>query len=381
MLLVVIYLAFVSLGLPDSLLGSAWPAMHGQLGATLAQGGIVSMVSCICTIASALATDRVVRRLGTGKTTLLSVALTAAAIFGYSTVTAWWQLIFWAVPYGLGAGAVDAALNAYVALNYEARHMNWLHCMWGVGASTGPAIMSWQLGAGGGWQGGYRTIACLQAALVLVLLGALRLWRSSRADASAEKTGDRSSYLRRPGVVHAFVGFFCYCALESTCGLWAATYMAEAKSVDTAAAAFFAALFFAGITGGRAVSGVLTRWLDGHQLQHLGEALIAAGVIVMILAPTTTLVGAGLVLAGLGCAPIYPQMIQLTPERFGEDAASALMGPQMAAAYVGSLTFPPLTGLVMELVSPAVLPFILAALVGVMTLSLNRCDSLSAARR
>ena len=376
-LLLVIYLAFIGLGLPDSLLGSAWPAMHGDLGAAVSLGGLVSMTTCSCTIVSSLLCGRLVRGLGTGRLVLGSVALTAVAIFGYSCCTQFWQLVAWAVPYGLGAGAVDASLNAYAAIHYEARHMNWLHCMWGIGSSAGPVVMSRMVLSSAGWRGGYQVVGAFQLVITLCLVLSLRLWDTRGTDPDSPSAGDGPrglALLGLPGVWQALVGFFCYCALETTSGLWAATFMVLARGASTDLAALFTGLFYMGITLGRLVSGFLTLRLAGQQLQHLGELIAAAGVAMLILAPGKVLSGCGLFLVGLGCAPIYPQMIHLTPERFGDQNAASLMGVQMAFAYVGSLAVPPIAGLLIDHVSPWCFPAVALALVVAMTACLTSCD-------
>ena len=253
LLLPVIYLAFISLGLPDSLLGSAWPSMYTELGASLSWAGIVSMIISAGTIVSSLASERLNRRLGTGGVTALSVLLTAAALLGFSLSGSFWQLCLWAVPYGLGAGSVDTALNNYVALHYESRHMSWLHCMWGVGASAGPVIMGWAL-AGGSWQSGYRIISVLQFALTAVLLFSLRLWKRPEAaaiDGAAPTHHSIPELLRRPGVPQVLICFWCYCALEATAGMWAASYCTLVRGIDAETAARWASLFYVGITIGR----------------------------------------------------------------------------------------------------------------------------------
>ncbi len=377
-LLGIIYLAFVSLGLPDGLLGAAWPAMHASVDANVSLAGVVSMVICLGTITSSLLTVQLVRKLGTGRLTAVSVALTAAALFGFSASGAFWQLILWAIPYGLGAGAVDAALNAYVATHFAARHINWLHCCWGLGAAGGPLIMSWQMGGSAGWPGGYRIVGILQVILVVAIALSLPLWHD-RADAvdAGEKHAalSRRELLSLPGVKLAMAGFLCYCALESSCGLWASTFLVLGHGVSAQTAALLASLFYAGITVGRFLSGMLTLRLDGKQLLRLGETVMALGVVILFVAPGEAGLGAGLALLGLGCAPIYPQMIQLTPERFGDENAQLLMGLQMTCAYVGSMAFPPLMGLLVEQVSPLLLPVAIAALLAIMTTCLIRCDS------
>ncbi|SES64224.1 Fucose permease [Olsenella sp. KH3B4] len=376
-LLGIIYLAFVSLGLPDGLLGAAWPTMHASIGANVSLAGVISMIICLGTIVSSLLTVQLVRRLGTGKLTALSVALTAVALFGFSASAEFWQLALWAIPYGLGAGAVDASLNAYVATHYAARHMNWLHCCWGLGAAGGPMIMSWQMGSSAGWPGGYRIVGALQVALVVAITLSIPLWRDQNdaTDQDGKHTvPTRRKLLALPGVKLAMAGFLCYCALESACGLWASTFLVLGHGVSAQAAALLASLFYAGITVGRFLSGVLTLRLDGKQLLRLGETIMGIGLVVLMVSPSETGLGLGLALLGLGCAPIYPQMIQLTPVRFGSQNAQSLMGLQMACAYVGSMAFPPLMGVIVERVSPVLLPVVAAGLLALMTVCLTCCD-------
>ena len=376
-LLGIIYLAFVSLGLPDGLLGAAWPTMHVSIGANVSLAGVISMIICLGTIVSSLLTVQLVRRLGTGKLTALSVALTAVALFGFSASAEFWQIALWAIPYGLGAGAVDASLNAYVATHYAARHMNWLHCCWGLGAAGGPMIMSWQMGSSAGWPGGYRIVGALQVALVVAITLSIPLWRDQNdaADQDGKHTvPTRRKLLALPGVKLAMAGFLCYCALESACGLWASTFLVLGHGVSAQAAALLASLFYAGITVGRFLSGVLTLRLDGKQLLRLGETIMGIGLVVLMVSPSETGLGLGLALLGLGCAPIYPQMIQLTPVRFGSQNAQSLMGLQMACAYVGSMAFPPLMGVIVERVSPVLLPVVAAGLLALMTVCLTCCD-------
>ena len=376
LLLPVIYLAFISLGVPDALLGSAWPSMYTELGASLSWAGIVSMIISAGTIVSALCSERLNLRLGTGGVTFLSVMLTAVALLGFSLSTSFWQLCLWAVPYGLGAGSVDAALNNYVALHYESRHMSWLHCMWGVGASIGPVIMGRAL-AGGTWQGGYRTIALLQFALTAVLLLSLRLWKRPQANVEGAdfKPHPIPELLRRPGVPQVLLCFFCYSALEATAGMWAASYCTLVRGIDAETAARWASLFYVGITIGRGVCGFLTMKISDQNMIRLGQALIAAGVV-LILAPLGQgTLFAGLITVGLGCAPIYPSIIHETPVNFGRDVSMSMTGLQMATAYVGSCLMPPLFGLLAQYVTPMLYPWFLAvilALMFVMAESLHR---------
>lgn len=376
LLLPVIYLAFIGLGLPDALLGSAWPSMYTELGASLSWAGIVSMIISAGTIVSALCSERLNLRLGTGGVTFLSVMLTAVALLGFSLSTSFWQLCLWAVPYGLGAGSVDAALNNYVALHYESRHMSWLHCMWGVGASIGPVIMGRAL-AGGTWQGGYRTIALLQFALTAVLLLSLRLWKRPQANVEGAdfKPHPIPELLRRPGVPQVLLCFFCYSALEATAGMWAASYCTLVRGIDAETAARWASLFYVGITIGRGVCGFLTMKISDQNMIRLGQALIAAGVVLVLAPLGQGTLFAGLITVGLGCAPIYPSIIHETPVNFGRDVSMSMTGLQMATAYVGSCLMPPLFGLLAQYVTPTLYPWFLAvilALMFVMAESLHR---------
>ena len=371
-LLIIIYLSFISLGLPDSLLGSAWPSMYPQLGVPVSYSGIVFMIISVGTIISSLQSDRLTRRLGTGRVTAISVAMTAAALFGFSVSRAFWQLCLWAIPYGLGAGSVDASLNNYVALHYESKHMSWLHCMWGVGAASGPYIMGLAMTRGGAWNGGYRCIAVIQVVLTAVLFLSLPLWkgRSQTKDASGgaaeAKPLSLREILRVSGVKNVLICFFCYCAVEQTAGLWASSYLTLYKGVPAETAASFASMFFIGITVGRALNGFLAMKRSDVQLVRIGMGVIACGIVVMLLPLGAAASLAGFVVIGLGCAPIYPCLIHSTPAHFGADKSQAIIGIQMACAYVGTSLMPPLFGLIARHLTFALLPGYLLALLALM---------------
>ena len=372
LLLTVIYASFISLGLPDSLLGSAWPAMYPQLGVPVSYSGIVFMIISVGTIISSLQSDRLTRRLGTGKVTAFSVAMTAAALLGFSVSHEFWQLCLWAVPYGLGAGSVDASLNNYVALHYESRHMSWLHCMWGVGAAAGPYIMGRVITGGGTWNGGYRCIALIQIALTAVLLLSLPLWKGRPQAENAAGAADAKSLSVREavkisGVKNVLICFFCYCALEQTTGLWASSYLTLYKGVPAETAASYASMFFIGITVGRALNGFAAMKLNDVQMVRMGELIIACGVAVMLLPLGAGVSLAGLVIIGLGCAPVYPCLIHATPEHFGADRSQAVIGIQMACAYVGTSLMPPLFGLIAGHITVALLPVYLLVLLALMS--------------
>lgn len=374
LLLAVIYLAFISLGLPDALLGSAWPVMQGALNAPLSFAGAVSMVISGGTILSSLLSDRMTRKLGAGLVTALSVLMTAAALLGFSLCSAPWMLILWAVPYGLGAGAVDAALNNYVALHYSSRHMSWLHCMWGIGASLGPYIMGYALSGGQGWNAGYRTVALMQMVLTAVLFLSLPLWKR-RAAGEPEAPGKPLSLgqiIRIPGAKEVMVTFFCYCALELTASLWASSYLVLNRGVTEEAAASFASLFYLGITAGRFVCGFLTLKLNDKQMIRLGEGIALVGVLALALPLGGTAACVGLAIIGLGCAPIYPSIIHSTPAHFGPERSQAMIGVQMASAYTGSCLMPPAFGLLANHVSIGLLPVYLLAVLLLMAVMHER---------
>ena len=370
LLLPIIYLAFISLGLPDSLLGSAWPSMYPLLGVPVSYAGILSMIISFGTIVSSLNSDRLTRALGAGKVTAISVGMTAAALFGFSISTQFWMLCLWAVPYGLGAGSVDAALNNYVALHYESRHMSWLHCMWGIGTMVSPMVMGRVLAGGGPWTAGYRYIALFQIALTAVLFLSLPLWQK-RTDETAEggtapQALSLGQVFRLPGAKEVMLCFFCYCALETTAGLWASSYLTLTRGVAADTAASFASLFYIGITAGRAACGFLTLKLSDTQMIRLGQGVLAVGVAALLVPGPQLLALAGLVLVGVGCAPIYPSIIHATPDHFGADRSQAVIGIQMASAYAGNLVMPPLFGLLANNITPALFPFYLLVLLVLM---------------
>lgn len=370
LLLFIIYLAFISLGLPDSLLGAAWPAMYPVFDVPVSYAGILSMIIAAGTIVSSLQSDRMTRMLGTGKVTALSVAMTAVALLGFSITKSFFLLCIWAVPYGLGAGSVDAALNNYVALHYKSRHMSWLHCMWGLGATVGPYLMGYALAHGHGWNGGYRYIGILQVALTAVLLFTLPLWKKRTASQGSASVKAHALTLRQilqiPGAKEVMVCFFCYCAVEQTTILWASSYLTLCKNVPAETAAGFASVFFLGITIGRGLSGFVTMKLRDTQMIRLGQALIGAGILVVLLPGTEILSLIGFSLIGLGCAPVYPCIIHSTPGHFGADRSQAVIGVQMASAYTGTCLMPPLFGILANNFTAGLLPVYLGGLLVLM---------------
>lgn len=388
LLLAVIYLAFISLGLPDSLLGSVWPTIYQEFNVPVSYAGAIFMIISAGTIFSSLQSDRLTKLLGTGKVTAFSVLMTAIALWGFSISSSYWMLVLWAIPYGLGAGSVDASLNNYVALNYKSHHMSWLHCMWGVGASIGPYIMSFALLNGQTWNMGYRYISLIQVVLTIIIMLSLPLWKKrpviddvdgvQESENKKDKALTLKEIVNIPGAKQVMLMFFCYCALEQTTGLWASSYLVLQHGFDLEIAASYASLFFIGITVGRAVSGFITMKLNDKQMIYLGQVIILIGIILMCLPFGHQVALVGLVTIGLGCAPIYPCIIHSTPTNFGADKSQAVIGVQMASAYVGNLLMPPLFGIIANHISvrlfPVYLLLILIVMV-VMHIKLNKSVS------
>ena len=363
LLLAVIYLAFISLGLPDSLLGAGWPVMHGFFGVPLSYGGVVSMVISLGTVTSSLLSKRLTRRFGAKHVTVVSVALTALALLGFSTATRFWMLCLWAIPYGLGAGSIDAALNNHVALHYTSRHMSWLHCFWGVGTIVSPYIMSVAL-TRATWQAGYRTVGLIQIAITAVLVLTLPLWKVhesvDRSEKSSKVLGLTGS-LKIRGVIQLLLGFCSYCALESTCMLWTVSYLIATRGVSPERAAAFASLFFIGITLGRFLAGFISNRLGDRRMIRLGTGILFLGVALLLIHGLPEAVAlTGCVIIGLGCAPIYPSIIHATPSNFGPENSQAIIGVQMASAYVGSTFAPPLFGFLSARLGLGLFPFYVA---------------------
>ena len=373
-LLAVIYLSFVSLGLPDSLLGSVWPTIYQEFNVPVSYAGAIFMIISAGTILSSLQSDRLTKLLGTGKVTAFSVLMTAIALWGFSVSSSYWMLILWAIPYGLGAGSVDASINNYVALHYKSHHMSWLHCMWGVGASIGPYIMSFALLNNQGWNMGYRYISILQLGLSIIIMLSLPLWKKqpivNDTDSIDENRSSKVLTLKEiisiPGIKQLMLMFFCYCALEQTTMLWASSYLVLQHGFDLELATSYGSLFFIGITVGRAISGFITLKLNDKQMIYLGQAIILIGVILMILPFTHNISLIGLVIIGLGCAPIYPCIIHSIPSNFGADKSQSIIGVQMASAYIGNLLMPPLFGIIANHISPVLFPVYLLLILIVM---------------
>ena len=350
LMLAVIYLSFISLGLPDGLLGAAWPSMYPELNIPVSYAGIVSMIICGGTVTSSLLSDRLSHRFGAGLVTVVSVGMTAAALIGFSVCDTFGALCIWALPYGLGAGSVDASLNNYVALHYPSRHMSWLHCMWGVGAAAGPYMMGILLSGGQHWSRGYLFIGIAQIILSAALFLSLPLWKKAEQNDRSEPLSLKQVMLI-PGARQVMVTFFCYCALEQTAALWSASYFHLHGGFTADEAASLGSLFFLGITLGRAISGFITIKLNDASMIRLGFIITAVGIVLLCIPGGHFCAVTGVLLVGLGCAPIYPCMMHATPEHFGAANSQALMGIQTASAYIGTAFMPPLFGLIANHIS------------------------------
>ncbi len=365
LLLVIIYFAFVSTGLPDSLLGAAWPSMRSSYEVPLSYAGIISILVTVCIICSSLMAGAVSRKLGTPLVSALSVLLSALAMLGYAQADSFWELCLFSIPYGFAAGAIDTALNNYVSLNYSARHMSWLHAVWGVGASISPFIMSCSLRWSHDWQNGYWVVGGMQLGLAIILLLSLPLWKKSKAstapsDSSTEAVGNWAA-LKTPGVIFVLLAFFSYGAIEIAASLWAASYLEEIRHLSKVAAAGYAGLFFFGVMSGRFISGVIAPYCsERHQIVGGAGVLLIGATLLWLPVASNIPVLAGLLIVGMGGAPICPALFHAIPRYFGEANSLSITGLQMAFSYLGATIMPPLLGLLAEFVGLGIYPLYLA---------------------
>lgn len=402
-LLVLIYLAFISMGLPDSLLGSTWPSMYEQMNVPVYYAGLLSVIISVGTIFSSFFSDRLIRRFGTGVVTAACVCITAAALLGFSYGEHFAVFCLWAVPLGLGAGSVDAALNNFVVLHYKARHMNWLHCFWGIGATAGPVILSFWLSRGEAWSMGYRTVGMMQLFLGVILVATLPLWKKveqagkitcqslqateqrpktpKQHDKKEKETGKEKeippglrTIFALPGVKPVLIAFFCYYAVEMTIGLWSSSYLVLCRGVQTAVAASLISLFYVGITAGRLTAGFLSEHVKEKQMIRFGQLVLAVGVVLAATASQDGMLKAAFLVMGAGCAPIYPGLLHETPGNFGERYSQAIMGIQMSAAYIGTTCMPPLFGILGSRFGYHIFPFYVAGLLCLMVCMVEKVN-------
>ena len=358
LLLAVIYLVFISLGLPDSLLGSGWPAIHTELDLPVSYMGFVSMTISCGTVISSLLSDKLTKKIGTRAVVSISIFLTVAALFGFSLSSRFWMLIVFAIPYGLGAGAIDAALNNYIALHFKAKHMSWLHCFWGVGTIVSPFIMGYAV-TNATWHDGYRIVGFIQLAIAIIMLLSLPLWKVNKntAEARTQKSVGLIGALKIKGVPFLLIGFFAYCAAEATTMYWTSTYFVEVKKISTEEAANLASLFYIGLTVGRFISGFIAEKLGDRKMIIIGTCILTCGIVFLLL-PINSYVFAiaAFIVIGLGCGPIYPCIIHSTPNQFGAENSGAIIGIQMASAYIGTTIIPPLFELIGHAIGFTIMP-------------------------
>ncbi|MEK3699394.1 MFS transporter [Paenibacillus sp. FSL R10-2199] len=392
--LIIIYMAFISLGLPDSMLGAAWPIMRLDYGAPVETAGLLSMIVVAGTIISSLASSAVLKRLGTGMVTFISVAVTALALLGfsYSSSVIWVAVL--ALPLGLGAGSIDTGLNNYVATHYKAHHMSWLHCFWGIGAMLGPIIMSRYIAGGDSWRTGYFTVSMIQFALVVLLFISLPLWKRAGKSSSPQAENVRNepetvmaaeaasgNVLRIKGVKLAMITFLFYCGVEATVGLWGSSYLVNVKGVSAATAAGWVSLYYGGITAGRLITGFITFRFSNKELIRGGLVISMLGALVLALPLPAVFSLVAFILIGLGSAPIFPCMLHETPARFGQANSQKIMGYQMALAYTGGAFLPPLLGWVAARSSFMILPLVMIGYIIVMILSSEQINSMMKKRK
>ncbi len=380
LLLIIIYISFISLGLPDAILGSAWPMIHQDLNVSISYAGLVTMIISCGTIISSFFSEKFIRKFGTGKVTTFSVFLTAIGLLGIYFSASFIWICLLGIPLGLGAGAVDSALNNFVALHYKAKHMNWLHCFWGIGATTGPFLMSIYLLKENGWRLGYATIGIIQAILVICLFISLPLWKRFDINTNDEVSNNDSikisTLLKLPGAKPALISFFCYCAVELTTGLWVSSYLVISNGISAKTAAKWVSLYYLGITIGRFLAGFISIKLNNKQMIKIGQVTCIIGGILLSITYSSNIQLIGLITIGLGCAPIYPAMLHETPNRFGKELSQGIMGIQMATAYVGSTFMPPLFGVLSQVVGFKILPYFLLILMILMLISTEKVNKI-----
>lgn len=365
-LLMIIYLAFISLGLPDSLLGVSWPAMQIEWGMPLDAAGLVAMLVTGSTILSSFLSGYLIKKFGTGKITFISCIITGAALLGISYAPSYYWLLLLAFPLGLGGGSVDTALNNYVALHYKAHHMNWLHSFWGVGATLGPLVMAQTILRTSSWRLGYRSIGCFQLVLAIILLLSLPLWNKHKIiskpiedmPTKVENT-KKIKIFKIKGVKYALLTFLFYCATELSIGLWGSSYLIQVKNLSIEKAASLVAMFYAGITLGRFISGFISFRLTNIQMIRWGIRIAFMGTLLLLLPLHNFILIAAFIAIGLGLSPIFPSMIHETPSRFGKEHSQVIIGYQMAFAYIGGAFLPPLFGVIVKNTSIFIFPFYL----------------------
>lgn len=375
LLLVIIYLSFISLGLPDTIIGVTIPALQQDFNISLATGGLISLIVIAGTVISSFLSDKFIKKFGTGKIVLFSCILTGSSLMGFSQSNSFYLLLILAFPLGFGGGTVDVALNNYVAHHFKAHHMNWLHSFWGVGAMLGPIIMSWNLQQKS-WKSGFSTISIIQLSLALLLLISISIWKKHKEINKNEmKSVFKGNIFKTPGIPFALVTMLIYCAAEIGTGLWGSSYLISVKDIEVSIAARYIAIYYAGITVGRVLSGFLSFKLNNTQMIRLGIILSLIGTIMLYLFVSPLIIGISIITIGLGLAPIFPAMIHETPTRFGKNLSQKIIGYQMGFAYIGSAVVPPTLGFLYQEIGLSLFPLsllFLGLLLLLVTEKLNR---------
>lgn len=361
--LIIIYITFIGLGIPDSLFGTAWPAIYMDFELPVSWANFVTLTISGGTIVSSLLSAKLIHRFGTGRVTAVSTVMTAVALLGFSCSNNFFFLWLMAIPLGLGAGAIDTALNNYVALHYKATHMNFLHCFYGIGVSLSPFLMSLALAESADWKGGYRTVFYFQLAIAILSVVTLPLWKRVKKEKTTEENDNTVSIfsiLKMPKIYIIGLIFIGSCSIEYTCGNWGSTFLVNAKGLSVDIAASIITLYYVGIALGRFVSGILANKLTGWQFVIGGQGIMLIAIILLFLPLPPVVSGIALLLMGFGNGPVFPNMVQLTPENWGIDLAQSVMGLQMALSYIGILSAPAIFGLIAQYISIAVFPYYLA---------------------
>jgi len=369
-ILLLIYLTFICFGLQDPVLGSAWPSIHEAINIPLSYAGYISMIIAAGRLISSILGVKVIGRIGTGLTSSLSALLLCVSLFGYSFSSSFSQLCIWSLPLSLALGFVDVALNNHVALHYKSKHINWLHCFWSIGASIGPVIMSFYLAGENNWNLGFRTIGIILCFLTVILFAALPLWKKNDALIASGGAVSRNAEIKKinyrelfsaPGINHSLIIFFCYISIQMTIVLWGSSFLVMEKNIVPTTAVIWISIYYIGLTSGRIISGFMTIKLNNRNMVRIGYAVIACGIIALLL-PFSGFLAAGFLVLGLGCAPVYPCLIHETPNFFGREKSQAVIGLQMASGNAGLLVIPPLFGKIASLINFKIFPFFLAAL-------------------
>ena len=361
LLLIVIYISFIGLGIPDSLFGTAWPAIYTDFHLPISFASFVSIIISSGTIISSLISAKVISRFGTNRVSAFSTAMTALALLGFSLSDNFFLLCLCAIPLGLGAGAIDTALNNYVSLHYSATHMSFLHCFYGIGVTVSPYILSLVINSDAGWRGGYRIAFGIQLCIALILFLTLSIWKKAHGQDTGEAEQTTKTLPFReiaciPGIKLMWCLFITSCAIECSCGGWGSTYLVEYKHMDAVTAARMVMLYYMGMALGRFLSGILAARLSSWQIIRIGQWILGIALVILVLPVPAGISAASLFMVGLGNGPMFPNFNYLTPQNFGADISQSVMGTQMAMSYIGIMLAPALCGVLGQFINMGIFP-------------------------